>query len=83
MRGVKINLIGVSKMALDRFDDTPNSCVESRMLFTVMLLEYIYMCVLLHGEDIMKVSMNEYVYICSVKLGCFTSVKLQSLCMTT
>jgi len=44
MRGVKINLIGLSKMAIDRFDDTPNSCVESRMLFTVMLLEYIYVC---------------------------------------
>ena len=52
-------------MTLDRFDDTPNSCVESRKLFTVRLLGYT--CVLLHGEDIMKVSM---VYICSVKVGC-------------
>jgi len=50
MRGVKINLIGLSKMAIDRFDDTPNSCVESRMLFTVMLLEYIYVCVVAWGR---------------------------------
>ena len=28
-----------------------------------MLLEYIYVCVLLHGEDIMKVRMNEYTYV--------------------